>query len=608
MAAPYSVTVLCLRSVCLVIALTVVHAWCQSSPSELASTVVKRWAGTSAEEFAAVFPFREGRNAFSESAEGQFDRIGGLAEVVRQGNGEAVLLVSGVSRVENSGDATIYSRGFSGFYESRKEAGHWVLSSRIPLEKQGRILAHRIRVRVKPGDGIDVEDRMRIKVEGENGFAVRLNYRANLRQVKIGTHAVKRLFGGGLLWVGLEAGEVELTIDYSIAVEEGPNDTNSGCFLRKAGHIRNQYFWHPFFDFNSPGDQADFEIEARIPKAYKLSTSLPQTEHIEGAYREVEAKSIRPTFALTLVYDRDWNVITENFDGLRLELFLTPEFKPSPAAVVEEFRSVYAMLSGRFGTPKTGYFGIVEARSKEGNGWHFASNQVVVAAGWPRVFSTKDDFPRAFLGHEIGHLWTNGSGPAANFLQEGWATYVESLVLEREFGSDIEKQFWRKEAEDYFNDYDGKASLLEDEVNGGVSYSKGAWLFRMLEEASGEEAFRNAIREYSSRSLAQAAGWEVLAECFEHQLVPGFHARTFLMPWLVEKNAPRITAEPKGSMVIVHESEPLFTLPVTIEATTLKGPQQQTTWIRGQETEVSFAADAVSNPKVDPDGLLLLRR
>jgi hypothetical protein len=520
----------------LVITAGTVDAWCQKSPLQLANIVMQRWAGTSEADFAAMFPFREGRDAFSESAQMQFDRIVGLAKVVRESNERAVLLISGVALMENSGDATIQSRGISGFYEAHEEAGRWTLVARVPLEDEGRILAHRLSVRVRPAEGIDVEDRMRVKVEGKNGIAVRLNYRANIRQIRVGKTAAKYLFGGGLLWVDLKAGEAELTVTYSIAVEEGPNDTKSGCFLRKAGHVRNQYFWHPFFDFNSAGDQAEFEIEARIPKEYKLSTSLPQTEHIEGAERVVEGKTVRPTFALTLVYDRDWSVITEQVGRLRLDLFLTLEFKPSPTEVIKEIQSVYSLLSSRFGVPKADYFGIVEARSIWGNGWQFASNQVVVAAGWPRIFSTKDGMPRAFLGHEIGHLWSEGSGPAANFLREGWATYVESLVVEHEFGADAVKDFWAKSAEAYFADYDGKTSILEDESNSGVSYSKGAWVFRMLNEAVGEEAFRRAMTEYSSRSFAHAAGWEVLVECFQRLgRAEDFDARAFLAPWLTEK-------------------------------------------------------------------------
>ncbi|HTS24747.1 MAG TPA: YncE family protein [Bryobacteraceae bacterium] len=104
-----------------------------------------------------------------------------------------------------------------------------------------------------------------------------------------------------------EGGSISIinTESHKIEVEEGPNNSNSGAFLRKAGHVRNQYFWHPFFDFNSSADSADFEIELRLPREYKATTSLPQTERIEGNERVITGKSVRPTFALTLVYDRD---------------------------------------------------------------------------------------------------------------------------------------------------------------------------------------------------------------------------------------------------------------------------------------------------------------
>jgi len=537
----------------------------------------------------------------------QFDKKPGLASVIQTNTNQAVLLVSGVPLLENSGDATIESRTFSGVYKAHEVNGRWALEARIPFEALGKILKQNLAVQVKPAERIDIKDRLRIEVHGNLGFATRLNYHANLRQFETPRGPVKYQFGGGLLWVDLPPGETELTLSYSIAIEEGPNLTNSGCFLRKAGHVRNQYFWHPFFDFNSRADRADFEIEARIPKEYKLSTSIPQEELVEGNERIVRGKSIQPTFALTLVYDRDWNVVSQQIGGVHIELFVTPDFRPSPTAVIDEFRSVYSMLSSRFGVPKANYFGIVQARSRQGDGWLFASNQVVVAAGWPRSFSRKDGFPRAFLGHEIGHLWTNGSGAAANFLGEGWATYVESLVLNQAFGEETARQFWKKEVESYFQDYEGKASILEDENNSGVAYSKGAWIFRMLEEAVGTAAFQQAMKEYSTRSLGEAAGWEVLAECFDKQGIQGFDARAFLEPWLKGRSAPRLAIETQPHSVIFHQSGAPFILPVTLEATTSKGKERRSIWIRGDKEVLSFN-DEVIKAEVDPEGLLLLQR
>ena len=98
----------------------------------------------------------------------------------------------------------------------------------------------------------------------------------------------------------------------------------------------------------------------------------------------------------------------------------------------------------------------------------------------------------------------------------------------------------------------------------------------------------------------------MLAECFQRQRVQGFDARAFLTPWLIEKSVPRLTTETKGDRVILHEAEPLFILPVTIEATTAKGIERRTIWIREEKTAFSFDGD-VSNPQIDPNGLLLLR-
>jgi hypothetical protein len=476
----------------------------------------------------------------------------------------------------------------------------------VPLEEQGQILSQKLAVQVRPADGIDVQDEMQIRVKTQNGFAMRLNYRAQLRSVQANNLQAKYQFGGGLLWVDLPPGPTVIRLEYSIAVEEGPNETNSGAFLRQAGHIRNQYFWHPFFDFGSAGDQATFEIKATIPSAYSLSTSLPQNESIVGGNRVVVARTIRPTFALSLTYDRNWQIVNEPVGPLNLELFLSPTFKPAPQSVVKEFRSVYTLLSDRFGTPDAMYFGVVQDQSIAGNGWLFASNQVVVAGGWPRVFSRSEGFPRAFFGHEIGHLWTNGAGPAANFLGEGWATYVESLVLGQEYETATVRRFWRQEAESYFQEQEGKASILTDNSNSGVSYSKGAWIFHMLSGILGEEAFDRGMMEYSRRSLKQAAGWEILADCLQKQ-TSTVDVHTFLKPWLSEKTAPVVTVKMEAQTAVIHQTSPFFNLPITLEGKTAGGSERQTIWIHGEDTPITFK-EKVSDLKVDPEEMLLLKR
>ncbi|HEY4358493.1 MAG TPA: hypothetical protein VGN16_22285 [Acidobacteriaceae bacterium] len=447
---------------------------------------------------------------------------------------------------------------------------------------------------------------MHVQIMGGLGLAMRLNHAARIKNVSVGGRPVRYLFAGGLLWIDLPDGDAELTIRYSLEVEEGPNYTDSGSFLRKAGHLRTSYFWHPFFNFNSTGDLADFDIDVSIPRQYHVSTSIPQEETVNGSIRTIQGRTVRPTSALVLVYDRDWVVTRKQFGQTELQLFLTPQFQPSGEAVEQEFGLVYKLLTERFGVPKGGYLGVVESRSKSGNGWQFAANQIVVGTGWPRLLASKAMPPRAYLGHEISHLWTHGAGPAANFLQEGWATYAESLILQQEFGPGTVDAFWNAESENYFSNFEGKASLLEDNNDEGVAYAKGAWLFRMLEESVGTDAFDKAIAEYSRRSLVQPSGWEVLAECMQHEAPAGFNARAFLQPWLAGTHAPEVTAEIRDHDVILRQTG-AFILPLTVEAETPDGVERQHVLFQGKEVSMIFAGRP-SSVKIDPDHLLLLRR
>ena len=414
--------------------LAVGHIQAQSSPQALATAISQRWTEDSPAEFASLYPFQEGREIHSNAVKSKTERAKGLSDVVHAGQTRATLLVSGVPLTGNSGNDTIYGMGFSGIYEASAEGGRWRLERQVPLDKLGQILSHRLKVSLRPGYGVDVEDRLLAHVIGSNGFLARLNHRAKLQSVRAGGEEVRHKFAGGLFWVDLPEGNAELTIRFSLEVERAPEDSNSGCFTEEFGHIRNQYFWHPMFGFNSAGDQSDFQVEVRMPKEYRLTTSLPQIEHIDGPERIVEAKSVQKTFALTLAYDREWKVLSDKTGDVRLELFVTPAFRPDAAAITQEFRQVHSLLASRFGEPNNGYIAIVQLRADRGNYWHFNWNQAVFAAGSPGFVSVKEKNPGANLGHEIGHFWTRGSGPAANFLREGWATYVESLVLEREYG------------------------------------------------------------------------------------------------------------------------------------------------------------------------------
>jgi hypothetical protein len=179
-------------------------------------------------------------------------------------------------------------------------------------------------------------------------------------------------------------------------------------------------------------------------------------------------------------------------------------------------------------------------------------------------------------------------------LQKGWACYAESLILVSDFGPDMARYFWLKQAESYLRNPSGAAS----------SYAGSGWLFRMLEDGMGSDRFARVI---AGCPIRPPATWEIFADCAQRQARNDFDVRKFLMPWLNGNRAPRLTATANVRTVTIHQEAPYFTLPVVIEAMTEQGPERHRVWITGAEASVDFFSFA-SDPKIDPDGLLLLDR
>jgi len=64
-----------------------------------------------------------------------------------------------------------------------------------------------------------------------------------------------------------------------------------------------------------------------------------------------------------------------------------------------------------------------------------------------------------------------------------------SLIIASKYGDEAVANFWKLQAGVYFPRLTVKPALRRIALNSGVSYFKGAWIFRMLEAAIGAEGF-----------------------------------------------------------------------------------------------------------------------
>lgn len=578
------------------------------TPEALAEGIASAFTAGDVDAFDAVFPFEPGREFLRWArVEDRSPRMD-LARVVRRSGGRAVLALGGYAAFGNTGSETIVAGDVWGLFEAVRGDGGWRLDRPVGLDRANRILAHALDVTIRPGRGLEVTDSVDVVVGDSAGFAARLVHSAEIESLTLDGEPAPWAFGGGLLWVDAQpAGRARIVLSYAVDVaRDSTADPNSGRFEADYGHVRNQYVWHPFFDFQSGADQADFRIVVRAPEDVRIATDLPQDEELADGLRVVRARTIAPTEALTLWYDRDWRPREVRAGGARLVAFTTPDFRPPVDTLVAAFEAAHRVLAREYGEPRSAYLAIVQGRARPGAGWSFRSNEAIATPENGGDPIRPPPAPRAFFGHEVAHGWTRPTGAGANFLREGWATFAEAAILEDALGADAAAAFWESQRNRYeTGGFEGRQTILDDPHNSGVAYAKGAWILRMLRDRMGAEAFARGLRAYVALPDGAPAGVEALEAALTTAW--GRDVRPFLRPWLEEATIPDLEATLEDGAVILERSGPDFRLPLELEVETPEGPIRRTVEVEGPRTRIEVPPSA-RDVLVDPDHRLLLAR
>jgi hypothetical protein len=554
------------------------------------------------EGFNKIVPLKGMQEFYAYAVNKKLKKASGASKIIRLDKDSAWVFLSGMAFYGNSGDETSLADYYTGIYKFQRTGLLWEVKDRLNIDRLNQIKKHKLGLDVLPGKEIKVKDTLSIDVNDFFGFALKLNHKAKLEKLLLNNAKTDFTFGGGLLWVNTRLKKKQqLIIHYTIEIESDEKDKNSAYFSQAYGHMRNQYFWHPFFSFSSANDRADFNLYCTIPKSCHLATSLPQRESLIGDVRIIEAKSEHPTFGLSVYYDRDWEVSTFKKDQIDFVLYATKDFLPEKKALYAEFSKNYDTLEKHFGKPLGSYFGIVQDRSN-GDGWKNRSNSVVVAGEKGSSLIRDKPSPRATFGHEIAHGWTSPVGPATNFLMEGWATYAESLLLSSVYGDSIVHTFFQSQKQNYLNGkFNGNKSLWEDYSNSGVSYSKGSWVFYMLEHQLGKKNM-SALMANFIRSGDQS----VQSFIRQSSRVSGKNMEPFLFSWLKSKEIPVLAIQQSANQLKISQQNDIFVFPLEFKLKLKDGAYlNKVVNINSKEQLLNITEGEIESYSVDPENKVL---
>lgn len=587
------------------------------TPDALAALFLHRFVADSPVAFDSVDPDSESRAVVRSAIRRKLAREAGLGRVVWRDSERAVLLLTGTVKADNGGDETNLVRHLSGLYLAEAHSGSWSIVQQLPIDTLNYIRRQALHVELAPGRGIAVVDTLAIAIGARWGFAVRLNNDVRIARLRLDSDSTAWALGGGVLWIDApRRAHAQLVLEYQLPDANQPKDTTRFAAADSSpsfGAYHNTDAWHPLFSYTSANAMAAMSLTVRLPAAYHLTTTLPQTETVANGVRMVTGRSTYPAWLLSMIYDRDWRVVTSDVDGVTFETFTTPAFHFSHDTLASALGRIDPVFGKRFGGPTPPYLAVVEDRALGDRGFSVRmTDAVITGTNAEHLYQTGMQGPVAAFAHEVSHGWTmNATGPAANMLREGWATYAEATALGAEYGPDVENDFWNRLRNGYVLGSEGRLSILGNPDNGGVHYSKGSWIFHMLDMMLGDSAFDRGIRAYVQRQAdGKPAGYRELIASMS--VAAGRDLTSFVLPWFAEKVIPDVRAEIVGDRVIISQVQatPPFDLPLDLGIVTASGATIRRTLhlTRRTDTLSIASADPMTAVHVDPDHRLLLRR
>jgi len=230
----------------------------------------------------------------------------------------------------------------------------------------------------------------------------------------------------------------------------------------------------------------------------------------------------------------------------------------------------------------------------------------------PKLVPEYEENQDPLISHELGHQWFGDLVTTKDWgdiwLNEGFATFMETVWSESHFGKDVaDYDRWQSAREWFalrslFDKPIVRYNFEESEEFDGNAYGKGGWVLYMLRRRLGEDAFYSGLRHYLEVNRGKNVMTSDLTKAIEEATHTNVDA--FFQQWIYGAGAPTFElsyvydAAKKQVALTVKQTQKreghvgLFHVPVDVEITTASGPKLYTIHVT-QESEVfTFPADS----------------
>jgi aminopeptidase N len=323
------------------------------------------------------------------------------------------------------------------------------------------------------------------------------------------------------------------------------------------GEPEDNRYWFPSYD--SPDDKATTEQfitvgadETAIANGELLETRMNRDGTKTFHYR---MNAPHPTYLTSLVVGKYARVVDE-YNGVPLAFYVYPGSEQIVQPAYGKTKKMFAAFENLIGIkfPFNKYDQTVVADFRFGG----MENITATTMADTEIYSAlRDGGDRVavenLVSHELAHSWFGNLVTCKNWsnlwLNEGFATFMESVFLENEYGRDAYLAEMRQNAESYFiEETFVKHPLVNPRAKPDIllfdstTYKKGGFVVHMLRETVGDEIFWKAINAYLNAHRFESVETADLQRAFE--IASGKNLDWFFDQWTRKAGFPRLEIEP----------------------------------------------------------------
>ncbi len=308
--------------------------------------------------------------------------------------------------------------------------------------------------------------------------------------------------------------------------------------------------WMPCWDL--PGDKATFELKAKVPATVLLSSNgllqdslkIADTIRYHWISRDPASTYLmiitsKDGFNLSTIY---WHPPLHPQDSVPMRFYYNTGENPQGIInIMPEMLNFFSNMFTEHPFEKNGF-----ATLSSEFAWGGMENQTLTSL-CPNCWS------EMLAVHEFAHQWFGDLITCATWadivLNEGFATYCESLWLEHTQGELAYKNDVESNANTYFSNNPGWAISDPDWAinipstnvlfNGAISYSKGACVLHQLRYVMGDTAFFNGLKSYTNDAVNFRYNTATIHDFFaKMEQSSGLDLSWFMNEWMYVPNHP----------------------------------------------------------------------